>query len=831
MKANVIIHSGKIFRQKNSYKETKYYECLNSKKLACKALLVSNSLSDELNLIRDHNSKCSKHHSFSLSLDETKKTESIQDELKNNIPKNEDVILSVLDEPISEEVEQNKFIQNQRPLFQDYNISKVNENSTENSSNTDSTIENLFHEINSRINIFLGVKSVCESEKNECNFRNILELKEIEIEAQIKENFRLKKESEAHAKEARKTLVQELEARERHIREETKAFKKKIQEAKAREIQLQDETKAREMQLREAETRERNLKEDAKVREREFLRSQEEAEIYEKKLQEEAEAREIRLQEKVKLLKEEAETRCVQFREVDIRERKLKKETEAQIKENLRLKEESEAQKRHIQKLVEAHERKLQEAEARERQFREEVEIRERKLKEETKAQIKENLRLKEESEARERRFREAREIQLKEEIEERERKLIEKNCLLKNNKEENSNIMSIEMSVINGEPSNFDTEDYTFFVSNNFESKNDTRISENDSKNNLTNYIKDISSEKSKRRKRIYNFEETIQTSVSRKKTTPILKNIWGHGTINNCKKCSIFNDHVKKCRISNLFFGINRVADKKLLNMKCLECFRFKIHLGSKQCPDCQNWILIKNFDRHIDECQKSTLVKDICFKCNRECYLKLICNEGIWHKHRCYRQLKLFKTSRFSAKRKKNLRNMEKNGLRNKKSKKKKVTNKLKTKRTDVLKTLHNFINETRIKRQNIYKKLKLGLSLEYCLISESIDHFTYDFIKKFPNYLDEFPNACSDIKNNVQNFNRYLKEKSILHGDGGKNAQERSDLFLNSNPIIDENFSLIEFEDLNLSALTALYLRKRNDRINNVDYTKQPYGINI
>jgi hypothetical protein len=443
--------------------------------------------------------------------------------------------------------------------------------------------------------------------------------------------------------------------------------------------------------------------------------------------------------------------------------------------------------------------------------------------KKEMEIQLKNALQFKKEAEARE--------IRLKEEVEECERKFIEKNCLLKNNKEENSNIISMEMSVINGEPSNFDTEDFNFFVSNNFDSKNDTRISENDSKNNLTNYIKDISSEKSKRRKRICNFEETIQTPVSRKKTTPILKNIWGHGTIKNCKKCSVFNDHVKKCRISNLFFGINRVADKKLLNMKCLECFRFKIHLGSKQCPDCQNWILIKNFDRHIDECRNSTLVKDICFKCNRECYLKLICNDGIWHKHRCYRQLKLFKTSRFSAKKKKILRNMEKNGLRNKKSKKKKVTNKLKTKRTDVLNTLHNFINETRIKRQNIYKKLKLGLSLEYCLISESIDHFTYDFIKKFPNYLDEFPNACSDFKNNVQNFNRYLKEKSILHGDEGEKAQERSDLFLNSNPIIDENFSLIEFEDLNLSALTALYLRKRNDQINNVNYTKQPYGINI
>ena len=295
--------------------------------------------------------------------------------------------------------------------------------------------------------------------------------------------------------------------------------------------------------------------------------------------------------------------------------------------------------------------------------------------KKEMEIQLKNALQFKKEAEARE--------IRLKEEIEERERKFIEKNYLLKNNKEENSNTMSIEMSVINGEPSKFDTEDCNFFVSNNFDSKNDTKISENDSKNNLTNYIKDISSEKSKRRKRIYNFEETIQKSVSRKKTTPILKNIWGHGTINNCKKCSIFNDHVKKCRISNLFFGINRVADKKLLNMKCLECFRFKIHLGSKQCPDCQNWILIKNFDRHIDECRNSTLVKDICFKCNRECYLKLICNDGIWHKHRCYRQLKLFKTSRFSAKRKKILRNMEKNGLRNKKSKKKKVTNKLKTK----------------------------------------------------------------------------------------------------------------------------------------------------
>jgi hypothetical protein len=257
MKANVIVHAGKIFRQKKYYKKTKYYQCINSKTLACKALLVSNSLSDELNLIRDHNSKCSKHQSFSLSLDETKNTETIQDELKNNITKNEDVVLFVLDEHISEEIEQKKFIQNQRPLFQDHNISKINENSTQNFSNTDSTISNLYHEINSRVNIFVDVKSMSEFEKNECDFRNILELKEKEIEAQIKENLRLKKESEAHAKEARETIIQELEAQNRKIQKEADYHMKELEYHKKK---LQET----ENRMREAEERENLLLEEIK---------------------------------------------------------------------------------------------------------------------------------------------------------------------------------------------------------------------------------------------------------------------------------------------------------------------------------------------------------------------------------------------------------------------------------------------------------------------------------------------------------------------------------------------------------------------------------------
>jgi integrase len=178
-----------------------------------------------------------------------------------------------------------------------------------------------------------------------------------------------------------------------------------------------------------------------------------EAEIREKKLREESEAREIRLREEVESHKKEAETREKKLREEaetrekklrDEAERKLKEETEAQIKENLRLKEESEAQKRYIQELVKTHERKLQEvlaareqqskeeAEARERQFREEVEIRERKLKEETKAQIK-NLRFKEKSEAQERRFREESEVRERQIQEKAEAHVKEASCVKDN--------------------------------------------------------------------------------------------------------------------------------------------------------------------------------------------------------------------------------------------------------------------------------------------------------------------------------------------------------------------------------------------------------------
>jgi len=177
-------------------------------------------------------------------------------------------------------------------------------------------------------------------------------------------------------------------------------------------------------------------------------------------------------------------------------------------------------------------------------------------------------------------------------------------------------------------------------------------------------------------KRKRINNFEQPKITSLTRKnKMYRKLKNLWSHGRILSCKECEKFNDHLADCAVSNLNRRIEKIEEANKLNLNCLICFRFSLHLSSFKCTYCFQWCLSKHFNRHIDNCKKSPLEKDFCFKCRRECHLELTCNEGIWHTHICSRKPKRIRKCLESSKRKRIFRNMNKEGTRKINKRKKK------------------------------------------------------------------------------------------------------------------------------------------------------------
>ena len=332
--------------------------------------------------------------------------------------------------------------------------------------------------------------------------------------------------------------------------------------------------------------------------------------------------------------------------------------------------------------------------------------------------------------------------------------------------------------------------------------------------------------------RRRTNNFEQPKSIYFRRKeKRLPILKGLWSHGRITGCSECLVFNNHLKNCLVSDLN-EIKNAEDGKKLNLECLTCYRHYLHLTAFKCPNCKIFYSSKNFNRHIDECRKSPIDKEFCFECRRDCHIELTCNDGIWHQHRCQRNYKMNKLVKRASKRRKILRMMEREGLRGRGTRrtKRKIPIPKEPTREYVLEKLHGFINETRKKRKRISESLKLGLTLEYSLISCTFDYDASIFQKLFPS-LNEYPqnvNFSLDNRLNYSKLKTYIEKKSIFYGDERTKAEERSKIFLEYNPIPEEE-SLLVYEDLNLTATSALYLRKKNDLKNNVEYSKKPYSI--
>jgi len=167
------------------------------------------------------------------------------------------------------------------------------------------------------------------------------------------------------------------------------------------------------------------------------------------------------------------------------------------------------------------------------------------------------------------------------------------------------------------------------------------------------------------------------------------------------------------------------------------------------------------------------------------------------------------------------------MEREGLRSiKRREKTKFRQKLS--KMEYLRVIKNFINETRIRRKRIYEDLKLGLTFEYALIINPINTQTKIFNSCFPN-LSHYPNEHK--KHKQHNVRDFIENNSIFYGDGCEKAKTRSENFIKAYPIPEEDNSLLVFQDINLTAMTAMYIKKKNDLKHGSDFSSEIFYLSL
>jgi hypothetical protein len=158
-----------------------------------------------------------------------------------------------------------------------------------------------------------------------------------------------------------------------------------------------------------------------------------------------------------------------------------------------------------------------------------------------------------------------------------------------------------------------------------------------------------------------------------------------------------------------------------------------------GNKfKCNNCSKLNCIKNFHRHIDECNQSSFEKNFCLFCHRDIVEKIEFDDKILHKHSCSRKKKKKKLiKKPSYLRWKRRMKGEKFFLRN--FKQKPIFGLF----FDVLfvnKIVNNFVNQKRNSMLLVYNGLKEGYPEEYLDLYSSTNTYI-PFEKMFASCINE------------------------------------------------------------------------------------------